>query len=79
MSQTQTDPELIIKTFKAVAYFLVPAGGFMIVKEQFFDLIIFDSKQDKMLGYIMIFVGFLDYFIVPKIFQNILEKHKNDD
>ena len=79
MSEIQNNPELVIKTMKAVAFVLVPLGGFLILKEQFTDIILIDFETDKMLGYAMIFVGLVDYFVVPKILKNTIEKSKKDD
>lgn len=79
MSNSPQSTELVIKTVKAIAFVFVPLGGLLILKEQFTDFTIVDADTDKMLGYAMIFVGLVDYFIVPKILKNAIEKSEKND
>jgi response regulator of citrate/malate metabolism len=49
-------------------------GTFLVTKGYFSDIIFIDSDTDMMLGASLIFVGIIDYFVVPVFLKRGLKK-----
>lgn len=64
----------LILLLRYVAAIFVSVGTFLVTKGYFSDIIFIDSDTDMMLGVSLIFVGIIDYFVVPVFLKRGLKK-----